>query len=162
MKFTSKYRTVRTLAGIGILIALVLLLTPVATSVSEVGDRDAVIGFTVKDDDADQPIPNATIHIHRIDAGFCRDEDVDHLSLACDIFGHASHLVEKCMWSSTRIRFVTTFGMHLPHWLHSAAATGFARSEELYLDDGSNNRNVKSEQPAAKLNMAILLRKKAD
>jgi hypothetical protein len=61
------------LIAAGIVIALVLLSMPVLTVVGEVGHRDLVIGFTVKDVDTGEPIPDASIHIRREDEGFCKD-----------------------------------------------------------------------------------------
>ena len=125
-------RAIRPLIAVGILIALVLLSMPVLTVVGEVGHRDLMIGFTVKDVDTGQPIPDASIHIRREDDGFCKDQDVDDFSIVCDPSGRGSYLVKSCMWSSTHGRFVNNFSMHLPHWWYLASAPRYAQSNELF------------------------------
>jgi len=134
---------------------------PVLTVVGEVGHRDLVIGFTVKDVDTGEPIPDASIHIRREDEGFCKDQGVDDFSIVCDTSGRGSYLVKSCMWSSTHGRFVNNFSMHLPPWWYLASAPGYAQSDELFLDDGNNNRLVKGSHPAASLDLTISLQRES-
>jgi len=132
------------------------------TVVAEVGHRDVLVTFAVKDANTRQPIPNASVHVRAEGSGFCQDRDADDFALVCDAAGHASQLAKSCMWSSTHGPFVNDFAIHLPHWWYSASAPGYARCDELFLDDGTSNRTVKPEQPVAKLEVTVLLSKSLD
>src|SRR6476620_1104056 len=102
------------IAVIGFAVACVVL-SRVLTVVGEVGHKDVLITFSVKDADTDQPVPNASIHVVRAEGGLCSERDENDFVLACDGSGCVSELVKNCMWSSTRGFFVNAFYMHLPY-----------------------------------------------
>ena len=156
-------RTMECVIVVGVVVGCVLiifqLLIQAVQRVHWVGFKDIEIEFVVSNIDNRQLIEDAIIHIRAEEGGFCAEREKHDFTLRTDENGSAIRISKQCMCFGTSGWNIDTFAMHLPRWYYRVSARGYHGSELTEVETHENSRNVRRAEPAAKLTIAVALKK---